>query len=313
MAGAMAGTATLHFGDPSSRLRVVTLTVNNVCNLRCPHCYLQYLGESNFMEPGVAAEVMRHGYEHLAIVGKEPLVDRKSANQCAELIAGCLATGKSVSVITNGLGLPFLDATALQRLRWIDLSLDGGPESYSRYRKGSYARIIENLGHVRSNSATPVNALHVLSDTTVDRMGDMMAIRSDFDFNRIVFSPYQETRNDGLNVVSSLPLNGLLTALSECTAFLDEQSAFLLLGPDTFLEQGYHDEAVIEMVHGFNLRDKVRLIPHDPLMLGFVRVTYDGMVLSPKASLHPSEYHLWAKNLREKPLREIYQELRSAA
>ena len=110
-----------------------------------------------------------------------------------------------------------------------------------------------------------------------------------------------------------MPLEDLLTALAGCPSFLQDASAFLFLGSRAFIHEGYSDEAVMEKLEHWNLAVKVRLVLHDPLLLGFIRVTYDGLVLSPKASLHPTDYGLSARRVQEKPLAEIFRELCLAA
>ena len=80
MAGAIAGTALVNYAPHTSKqLSTITLTVNNLCNLQCPHCYLQYDGEENKY---IGSEVLEHLYKadfkHLVIVGKEPFVNKKN-------------------------------------------------------------------------------------------------------------------------------------------------------------------------------------------------------------------------------------------
>jgi MoaA/NifB/PqqE/SkfB family radical SAM enzyme len=52
MAGAIAGTAILNC-KLQSALDTVALTINNSCNLHCPHCYLQYDGPNESITSGV--------------------------------------------------------------------------------------------------------------------------------------------------------------------------------------------------------------------------------------------------------------------
>ena len=40
MAGAIAGTAILKASNLSDKLHTITMTINNECNMNCPHCYL---------------------------------------------------------------------------------------------------------------------------------------------------------------------------------------------------------------------------------------------------------------------------------
>src|SRR4051812_33903172 len=109
MGGAMAGSAICSARSASDDLDMVTLTINNVCNLSCPHCYLQYGGETSLIGPDNVFRVMSSSFRHLCIVGMEPLANRASSDVVSELVTKATTLGKTVSLITNGLNLPFLD------------------------------------------------------------------------------------------------------------------------------------------------------------------------------------------------------------
>ena len=123
MTGAMAGSTATRFAVPRDQLDVLTLTINNSCSLDCPHCYLRYDGPARLIDRGLVEEVFRARFRHLAVVGKEPLLDPSSAAVCEDLIYGCDRSGKSSSIITNGFGLRLLSPTALAALSWVDVKL----------------------------------------------------------------------------------------------------------------------------------------------------------------------------------------------
>jgi MoaA/NifB/PqqE/SkfB family radical SAM enzyme len=103
MAGAMAGSAILAAGSRKDSLSIVTLTINNTCNLACPHCYLQYAGPEFFALDSVLDAVLDSNCEGISIVGKEPLANKESADRVRELVERAAEKGKWVSLITNGL------------------------------------------------------------------------------------------------------------------------------------------------------------------------------------------------------------------
>ncbi len=290
MTGAMAGSTVLHFDERTDTLRVVTLTVNNLCNLRCPHCYLQYDGDSDCISDDLARLVTEADYEHLAIVGKEPLVNRTAAKRCQDLITRAAATGKSVSLITNGLGLAYLPAQVLSDLAWIDVSLDGGPSTYAMYRGASYSRLSRNLNWLFGNGFEEVNALNTLSYSNIGAVDDMMLAGDEFPFKRILFSPYVETLNQGSNSAAFLPLETLCSALRGSEQFLASIRASLILGAHTYSQFGVSRNQIDGLLRRHFLHDKTVIVNDDPLNLGILRVTYDGLVLTPYESLHTAKY-----------------------
>src|SRR5205823_5589008 len=111
MAGAMAGSAVLKSHRRSAcrgNLRTVTLTINNICQLQCPHCYLNYREQSPRILQDVLALLGDSEWLHLAIVGKEPLANADSVATCHAAMRMCRKKNATVSLITNGIGLDAL-------------------------------------------------------------------------------------------------------------------------------------------------------------------------------------------------------------
>jgi MoaA/NifB/PqqE/SkfB family radical SAM enzyme len=297
MTGAMAGSTVLRLSERTSSLRVVTLTVNNVCNLRCPHCYLQYNGDSEFISDDLVELILAADFMHLAIVGKEPLVNRRSGEGCLRIIERARAAGKTVSLITNGLGLHHLPVDALPELEWIDVSLDGGPTTYSAYRHASYARLRSNLDRLLSFGYEKINALNTLSSGNVHAIDDMIAAGDDVPFTRIIFSPFVETSNDGINTVAALSFDELCSALTRSNRFARSDRAILLLGAHAYERQGYSANQIQTRLEACDLWKSTVFIQDDPLQLGFVRVTYDGLVLTPYESLNTARYRYLGRTL----------------
>jgi hypothetical protein len=290
MAGAIAGTTILRLSSGAERLRVVAATVNNRCNLRCAHCYLQYDGAAGTMSGELADLLVRSAYDHLAIVGKEPLVDRDAARLSASLIMGAADAGKSTSVITNGFGLPLLHDDAIRRLAYSDVSFDGGPETYGRYRRGSYGKLARAVSDAVDRGLREVNALHVLNSATLPAVDDMMRVTEIVQFTHIMFSPYIVTRNAGGNTVRRSPLRQVIAALAESSRFRASSNAFLLLDSIHLEADGSSGEELIEFARDLDIADHIRVIQRDPLEFGIMRVTYDGWALTPHDSIHPSDY-----------------------
>jgi len=308
VAGAIAGTAIFRCRK-QPRLQLVALTINNSCNLRCPHCYLQYAGAPRLVSQGLVHAILETEVEHVALVGKEPLFDDAARRACEEIADAALLAGKSVSLVTNGLGLGRSAPSLLRKLAFVDVSFDGGPLTYGRYRRGSYDRLAAGLRHAATSGVRELNALHVLSSGTIDHIEDMMQVRQVANFRRVMFSLYFESENDGQNFVSPLSLERALTALAASRSFREDSAALFLV--DLPLLPGYTESRVRDCAEALGLQSKVHVVVDDPLLYGIVRVTYDGLVLPPLASVHPRRYRAMSVPMdghtRPSPLEQIYR------
>lgn len=310
----MAGTAILNC-DLSQTLQTVTLTINNKCNLSCPHCYLQYNGSNqDRIANETLALVSRSQFKHLAIVGKEPLVDSASISISEKIAKSAFQDCKTVSLITNGLNLIFVKPDFLKNLSYIDVSLDGGPDTYEKYRNGSLKKLLRGLAHLRNYGFLNVNALHVLNTDTIDNVDDMMKVVDFFDFRHIMFSPYVKTSNYGVNSVKELEIERIFSILSQSKLFMAEPKACLLVGSDnpSFSNKNYSIEDLAEK---YGIGTKIKYIKEDPLLYGIIRVTYDGFALTPYQSLNTINYHRSGINLTKfnkdnKGLQDIYKTMR---
>jgi len=313
MTGAMAGSTAIRFGVPRGRLDVLTLTINNSCNLECPHCYLQYDGPSRLIDQSLLAEVVAAQYRHLAVVGKEPLLDLKSARICEELIQRCSETHKSCSIITNGFGLHLLSAKALSELAWVDVSLDGGPMSYPDYRRGSFSKLTRLVRAALESGLGLVNGLFTLSSATLPFLEDMLAVEAVLDWARLVFSPFATVRSHGKQWVEPLSVSTLLHSLADCASFMNSTKSVLLLGADAGADEGLSFADVEALLGELLLAEKTTHVAHDPLLLGYLRLTYDGFIMTPYQSLHPAEYRATARPLKDyNSLDEAYALLRAS-
>lgn len=307
MAGAIAGTAILRVTGPSTDLHTVALTINNTCNLRCPHCYLQYDGEEGLIEARTVDAVFNAEFRHLAIVGKEPLVSKTSVDCVLELTRRARSAGRTTSVITNGLGLSRLPTTEVSLLSYIDVSFDGGPSTYESYRRGSLRMLRGGLEHV--SDLTELNALHVLHRNNMAAIEDMMAVAAFAPFQRMVFSLYLDTKNHGANAVERAELTEVLARLSECDSFREARNALLLVDDLHLARYGVSSDEFLQLAEKLSILERVHLVAADPLLYGFIRVTYDGLVLAPHASVHPALYASTGRRIASVSLQEHFQSL----
>lgn len=292
MGGVVAGTAVLNARE-TGKLHTVTLTLNNQCNLKCPHCYLQYGGAKELIAPETIEYVFTHNtsLHHVAIVGMEPLVTKASADVCRTVITRAKERGMTTSLITNGLNLPWLAEDALVQLDFLDISLDGGRETYHRYRGGNLSKIEKGIAWAKHLGYNRFHALEVLNKQTLAHVDDMMDFAGTQCFRQIMFSPYVPTDVEGYCDVSMVTLSEALEALKKSSLFMADERAFLLIDVYHCWFEGISMSEAQFIARRDGMERKVRFIPRDPTALGIIRLTYDGLVLSSFDALHT----LWYK------------------
>ncbi|MBS3162422.1 radical SAM protein [Candidatus Woesearchaeota archaeon] len=293
------------------RLRLITLTVNNICNLNCPHCYLQLKDPFIYIERSIIQKVLNSKFEHVAIVGKEPLVNEKSINLLLEFAKNVKSLGRTISIITNGKNLDKIGPELLENIDYIDISFDGGKKTYNKIRKGSnfekLKRDIQRLYY--DYNYHKINALHTIHSQNIEDIEDLMSITEIIPFKTILFSPYLETENYGKNSVSRLDLKKLIKRLFSNKKFLEIKQT--ILNVDIFhLEQANLSvEDLIDFIENNNFKDKIIVYDKDLLYEGVIRVTHSGMALTPRQSLNPKKYSKGLKLEDFSNVNEVWREL----
>jgi hypothetical protein len=157
--------------------------------------------------------------------------------------------------------------------------------------------LIREVQGAQDRGLQTVNALFTLSSATLPFIEDMMSTCGDVDWGQMVFSPFASVRNHGSLLVEEISLRSMLLTLSRNPSFVNNTKTKLLLGSDIGRSEGLTTEQVIKLVGDYGLAQKAILIRHDPLLLGYLRLSYDGFVMTPYQSLHPADYRLVASQL----------------
>jgi MoaA/NifB/PqqE/SkfB family radical SAM enzyme len=135
--------------------RRVYFQITRHCNLSCPYCYLKSgPGEAHVPTPaviGIAAFLARNGLAEVRLTGGEPT----SHPDFFEIVDAFRDQGVFVSVATNGLlARRTLDALAERPGLWVICSVDGDAATHDAYRRGTFARVVANLGYLKQRSPT---------------------------------------------------------------------------------------------------------------------------------------------------------------
>ena len=311
--GAMAGSTLLLTREKRNALRVVTLTINNRCNLKCGHCYLQYSPTDetpvrSLISEEIATHVLSGRFEHLTIVGKEPLADTQSIQRLSEIVLQSQQRGIGVSLITNGLNGALLPSETVRALSWIDVSLDGGPESYSAYRGGSWSKLRNAINSLHASGLRELRVLNTLSHRNLPYIDDMINGAQLLRASRTIFSPFQRTLSDGVQTETPVSFEEFARALRDAAtspeAYCIVDAGYLKSAPAAaaWLQQLQHD-----------FESRLILTDFDPIELGILRVTYDGLVMTPQESIDTQKYPANAHNLLEKPIDDWYSDMLSSS
>lgn len=309
MAGAIAGTAILKINGKQDHLDTVTLTINNECNMHCEHCYLQYVSSKGVIGDDTLDGVLGNRFRHLSIVGKEPLVNALSISKLCEIVERCKEANRTISFVTNGMNLSSLPTDIIPLLDYIDVSFDGGALSYEKYRKGSLSKILDGIQYCLAHGLKEVNALHTICNQTIDNLTDCIDLKRFVPFSNILFTPYLVTRNQGKNTVSPIPLTDIIQQLENNDELNNTEGTSVLID-NYHIEQGNISVSELDgLLNKVKHADKFRVFKDDPIFYGIIRVTYDGYILSPRQSLHTTQYHTAPTVNRKTDLNEAFQKL----
>ncbi len=294
--GAFAGSSAVLCREPSRALRVLTVTINNHCNLSCPHCYLQYDSASAVMHADIPAALCASAAPHVSIVGMEPLVNRASVQTLADLIGRLCDAGKEVSFITNGLNAHLLPVEAARRLAWIDISVDGSERSYKKFRGASFAKLLRGVEVFRDKGVASIRILQTLHRSAVSEMAAVLSVGAKLGADLTIVSPFVLTEHQGRQADLSLRAEEVLSALEGVDqraltkAWFVSDAAWLNCG-----SVSPSAETRLNRLFG----DRTVLFKSDPLRYGMVRLTYEGQLLTPAEAMHTRRYRGSGANITE--------------
>jgi len=189
MPNIMAGSLDGRFAElAADRLEVVSVVVNNVCNLRCKHCYLEPETSHSALSHEEWLQVLGSVVEQLqpavlSFAGKEVFADRDSVDLLLSTIrlrnsAQSPAHRRTrIGVITNGTLLQrYHDKLLSDPPDYIDVSIDGLPSVHDDVRgTGSFERLEPNLQWLTQEFKNPVWVTHTLFGTNLASLADFVS------------------------------------------------------------------------------------------------------------------------------------------
>ncbi len=290
MSGAVTGSTILDIKDSfSDNLKVVTLTINNMCNSFCNHCYLNYNSEKLYISESIVEKVLESGAEKIVVVGKEPFYDENSVSLLKYLIKKGKEKGKKISVITNGINLDLMEVKNLKKFENLDISIHSSNGLYRK--KFQFKKIVENMKHLDREGANNVNILSVVDNETIDKVEEIIAFSGQFkNVKRVLFSLFLNTERGTPYRVRELDIDFVIERFKNCRPFIECANAYLLLDMYHFVDSGVDPEIIDEKVKKSGIEDKVRFIKTPPTLMGVIRVSHDGLLMTSYDALHTANY-----------------------
>lgn len=162
-------------------------SVNNSCNLKCPHCYYHNTHNPGSLEGGalneeqwreVTSQAIDLGFHHLSVVGKEALLSPRKTEAIIETISQKRSQGIPIKyeIITNGTKIK-------QNIGWLgkypdfyffSVSVDGHERDHDKIRgDGNYRKSLEGITSARDAGIKNLTAIFTAMPHNVESLERM--------------------------------------------------------------------------------------------------------------------------------------------
>lgn len=188
--------------DLLNRPLEVSYFVNNVCNLKCKHCYVGYEQQNGELSVKEWADtfdrLISRGALTFGNVGKEPLLSPEKTLSLLRYLAQKRQEDPRLrfGFVTNGTLLEGKLAKEIAEISpdYVDVSLDGTERKHDYIRgKGNYAKTVDNLRKLPQDLAQKVFISYTLMKHNKDSFGKMVEEMSDIGLTKFLVSPYVPT------------------------------------------------------------------------------------------------------------------------
>lgn len=285
----------------------LSVMINGLCQLKCPHCFLGESDSSTRFGGGVmsletakklfdAIDESTRGVSTLAVTAMEAFFNKESVAILRYLGEGCRDRNIRFGAITNALNvMTYLDSELASLFSYLDVSFDGGAETYQSYRGVPFQKVIKGIEVAVEKGIPIINTLHTLSDRNIENIDDIMEgvqlVRNISPRGVSWFSFFVWTKN-GRNNVKMMSTKETCASVSKSKKFMesDPDACFLVLDDYHFLSRGENPREIYEyLAHSPEISDelgcRIRVFG-DPVDEGILRVTVDGLVVHPLELLH---------------------------
>jgi MoaA/NifB/PqqE/SkfB family radical SAM enzyme len=174
----------------------LSMAINNICNLKCKHCFLKYNSEKDLSTEQwlqILDSSLELNLNQYVIAGKEPFIN----NNIRPILKWlgkfknnhkCISTG----IVTNGTLLHnHFDQIADANLSYMDISLDGIPEDHNYIRgNGMFEKTFQNVLWA-SNYIENLFATMTLNSKNITNINTAIALFNSIGIKNIGISPIE--------------------------------------------------------------------------------------------------------------------------
>jgi len=317
----------------NQNLSELSLFINNICNLRCKHCYVGTKNEESDLSldnwKSIINEAVSLGINIFGIVGKEPLLTPDKTFDLIDYIKQNYPK-TIVGFVTNGTLLDKHIKTIIKaNLDYIDISIDGTEEGHDYIRgEGSFQRTLSGIREL-IKVGFPKEKLF-LSITTTNKT-NLIEIIKFFDKEGIlnfVISPYllfshnasdlvsnhQEYFKKFFQEVKNLKTKNKISLIVKTDYNELELIKFFIDNKYIDLENLQEDKErkIIFTEHNINnLSIYFNFLPFNTELVREIRITSDGYVLSCIDQGHEDYKKRSIGNVKENNLKSILNNKKS--
>jgi len=173
----------------------LSLFINNVCNLRCKHCYVgakdieEDVGLDNWKS--VIDECISNNVKIIGIVGKEPLL---SPDKTFKLINYIKQKSPKIIVgfVTNGILLPeYSNIISKMNVDYIDISIDGIDKEHDFIRgEGSFGKTLKGIKSLIKSGFPKDKIFLSITLTSKTNLKEIISFFDKENLTNFVISPY---------------------------------------------------------------------------------------------------------------------------
>ncbi|HSH36197.1 radical SAM/SPASM domain-containing protein [Schnuerera sp.] len=189
------------------------LTITDICNLRCKHCFGDF-GEGSEMNMKdiryVLMQLKKLGVPQISITGGEPLCHPR----IYDIIELIIEEGFTIQITTNGLLINDRFVNTFSKYSnqcfRVSISLDGIEEAHDRIRgKGNFSKVMDKIRFLQYNNLNfGVNT--VINNYNIDTINQYLDMLLENKITNVSFSLIMPTGRAGKGQVNLIKLNDSL-------------------------------------------------------------------------------------------------------
>lgn len=183
----------------------VSYFINNVCNLKCKHCYVGYKKAEDSLSieewEKIFNELIEMGARTFGNVGKEPLLDWEKTRELLKFFQDKRKQFPELrfGIVTNGTLLNEQKIKELEEIApdYIDISLDGNKDVHDSIRgAGNYDKLFKNLSLLsRKKLAQKIFISFTLNKINASCIGEAISSIYNLGIKKLLISPYVSLEN----------------------------------------------------------------------------------------------------------------------